>query len=156
MLCGCIMFACSGQAACCVAAVGDRWHYGPQWGSKRMPVVGVNCKDRCKFLLDEVTVCITVWGLIMLVFIELLLLVCVCWSVSVTLQWLGVVWHNTDCIILSWWVWFESTHWFNNLFLHHLSFIFVNLSTFSWSYDSLNGVIVAPEWCRISKSDIDI
>lgn len=55
MLCGCIMLACSGQAACCVAAVGDRWHYGPRWGSKRMPMVRVNCKDRCRFLLLEVT-----------------------------------------------------------------------------------------------------
>lgn len=34
MLCGHIMFACTGQAACCGATQGNRWHYGPQWGSK--------------------------------------------------------------------------------------------------------------------------
>lgn len=51
MLCGCIVLACSGQAPCCVAAPGDRWHYGPQWGGKGAPMVRINCKDRCNFSL---------------------------------------------------------------------------------------------------------
>lgn len=77
MLCGCIMLAWSGQATCCVAAPDDRWHYGPQWGGKGMPMVRVNCKDRCNF---SVTVCITLpfsAELDHVVFTELLLVVCV-------------------------------------------------------------------------------
>lgn len=75
MLCGCIMWGCAGQAACCVAVRADRWHNGPQWGGKEKPAVGVNSQTVVTLLCIH-TLCIAYAFALGCVALSLCLLFC--------------------------------------------------------------------------------
>lgn len=88
MLCGCVTWARSGQAACCEAAPGDRWRRGPLRGGKGKPTARVNCKDRCSVSLCSQRLdaphSLTVWRLIE----RSWSCCCCCWFVSrCTMKW---------------------------------------------------------------------